>query len=194
MLQRKHLTPMKRILFTLLLSTAGLSNYAQIFLAKTCEISFFSATPLEDIAAVNKVSKPILNTITNDIQIKVPIISFKFEKPLMEEHFNENYMETEKYPYAIFKGKINEDIDFAADGTHKVTVSGKLNVHGIEKDRTLEGTLTKKGQQITIDTKFMINLAEHNIERPSVVMQNIAENIEVKLNATLEPYKKDEKK
>ncbi len=182
---------MKKIILLSVIALMTQSLAAQIFLAKTCEISFFSQSPLENITAVNKVSKPILNTATNDIQVKIPIIGFKFEKPLMEEHFNENYMETEKFPNAIFKGKINETIDWSKDGEYKVTVSGKLSLHGVDKDRTFEGTVKIKGQEITISTKFNIHIADHNIKVPSLYVKNIAEDVEVKLDAILTPFKKN---
>ena len=181
---------MKKIFFALLLLAAGTSAKAQIYMAKSCEVSFFSAAPLENIEAVNKNARPVLNTSTGDIQVKIPISNFKFAKPLMEEHFNENYMETEKYPNAIFKGKIQEKVDYAKDGEYKVTVKGNLEIHGVTKERTLEGTLTVKGNQIMIATKFPVHVADHKIEVPSLYVQNIAEDVDVKLNATLEPYQK----
>lgn len=177
--------------------------YSQIYIAKTCEISFFSESPLENIEAVNRAAKPIMNTSTGDIQIKIPISGFSFEKPLMQEHFNEDYMETDQegpkdangkttYPNkdAIFKGKINEPIDYKKDGENKVTVTGKLTMHGVEKEITLEGTLVIKGEQITIQTNFIIHVADYNIKVPSLYVKNIAEDVTVKLNATLDPYKK----
>ena len=108
----------------------------------------------------------------------------------MQEHFNENYVESEKYPHAIFKGKINEKIDLVKDGEHKVTVTGILSLHGVDKERKLEGIITVKGTEISIATKFNIHIADHNIKVPSLYIKNIAEDVEVKLNATLEPYKK----
>jgi len=163
---------------------------SQIYLAKDCEISFFSSSPIENIEAVNKASKPILNTSTGDIQVRVVMRGFQFEKALMQEHFNENYVESEKYPDAIFKGKINEKIDYATDSVIKVTVTGILNMHGVEKEKTIEGTLNVKGKQVLITGKFMIHLADHNIKIPNVVVKNIAEDVEVTINATLEPFKK----
>lgn len=163
---------------------------AQIYMAKTCEIVFFSEAPLENIEAKNTAAKPILNTSTNDIAIRVPIKGFVFAKPLMQEHFNENYMESDKYPNGTFKGKINEKIDYTRDGTHKVTVTGKLDIHGVEKDRTLEGTLTIKGGEITLNSKFWVALEDHKITVPKVVFQNIADKILVTINSTLIPYKK----
>ena len=175
------------LLTTVLLST---SMFAQIFMAKTCEISFFSESPLENIEAINKAAKPILNTSTGDIQIKIAMTAFVFEKPLMQEHFNENYAESDKFPAATLKGKINETIDWTKDGEYKATVAGKLNLHGVEKDRTFDGTITIKGSEITLSTKFIIHIADYDIKVPSLYVKNIAEDVEIKLNAILEPYKK----
>lgn len=181
---------MKKLLLIFLLLSATTFTKAQIYLAKTCEISFFSEAPMENIQAINKAAKPILNTSTNDIQVKIVISAFVFEKPLMQEHFNENYMESEKFPDAVFKGKINETVDWTKDGEYKVTVTGTLKIHGVEKARTFEGTVKIKGDVITIDTKFNIHVADHGIKVPSMYIKNIAEDVEVKLNAVLEPFKK----
>lgn len=164
--------------------------YAQIYSGKTTEITFFSTAPLENITAVNKVSRPLLNTKSGDVQIKVPITGFIFEKPLMQEHFNENYMESEKFPDATFKGKIQETVDYTKDGTHKVNIKGKLTVHGVEKERTLPATLVIKGSEITVESKFQITLKEHNITVPELVFQKIAETVDVTLKSTLQPYQK----
>jgi polyisoprenoid-binding protein YceI len=181
---------MKKALVILFFLAGSLAIKAQIYMAKTCEISFFSAAPLENIHAVNKNSKPVLNTATGDIQIKVPISGFKFEKALMEEHFNENYMETEKFPNAVFKGKIQEKIDWTKDGEYKVTVIGNLEMHGVTKERTLDGVITIKGGQVMIASNFIVRVADHDIKVPSMYTQNIAETVAVKINATLEPYQK----
>src|SRR6476620_6581138 len=135
---------MKKVALSLIIMAFGPVMTAQIFIAKTCEISFFSASPLENIEAVNKACKPIINTATNDVQMKIVISAFQFEKPLMQEHFNENYMESEKFPNAIFKGKINETIDWKKDGEYKVTVTGKMTIHGVEKDKTIDGVVKIK--------------------------------------------------
>lgn len=163
---------------------------AQIYTAKTCNISFFSEAPLENIEAKNSAAKPIFNTNSNELALRVPIKGFMFDKTLMQEHFNENYMESEKYPYSSFKGKINETIDYTKDGTHKVTVTGKLDMHGVEKDRTIPGTLTIKGNEITLNTEYDVKLADHKIEIPKLVFQNISESVKVKMVAVLQPYKK----
>ncbi len=99
-------------------------------------------------------------------------------------------MESDKYPDATYKGKINEKVDYTKDGITKVTVTGKMKMHGVEKEKNLEGIVTIKGQQILIETKFMLHIADYNIKIPSVVVKNIAEDVEVKLKSTLEPFKK----
>lgn len=170
----------------LIISSYGVS---QIYMGKTCEISFFSDGPIEDISAKNTTTKPIMNTATNDIAIKITIKGFVFEKALMQEHFNEKYLESDKFPYATFSGKIKDTIDYKKDGTYKVTVAGKLNIHGVEKERTLPGTITVKEGEIIIDSKFMVTLKEHKIEIPTLVMQNIAEIVEVTLKLTLTEFK-----
>jgi polyisoprenoid-binding protein YceI len=165
-------------------------SYSQVFIAKSCEITFFSASTVEDITATNKETYPLLNTSNGNVQMKIGMRLFKFSKPLMEEHFNENYVETEKYPYSIFKGKINESIDYTKDGEYYVTVTGILSLHGIDKEKTIPGKLIVKGKQIIISAVFKINLSEHNIVIPSLYTGVIPDETEVKINATLEPFKK----
>ena len=181
---------MKQFTITILLLTVINFSFAQIFIAKTCEVSFFSHSPIEDISAINKASKPIINTATNDVAVKIVMLAFKFEKPLMEEHFNENYVESDKFPNATFKGKINEKVDYTKDGETKVTITGKFKIHDVEKEKTIDGTITKKGDELFIFSKFMLHVADYNIKVPSLYVTNIAEDIEVKLNANLEPFKK----
>ena len=182
---------MKKALLSLTALVFSTSMFAQIFMAKTCEVSFFSASPLENIEAINKAAKPLVNTSTNDVQIKIVNTAFIFEKPLMQEHFNENYMESEKYPNTIFKGKINEKVDWTKDGETKVTVTGKMLMHGVEKDITIDGIVTMKGGEMTISSKFKVHIADYGIKVPSLYIQNIAEDVDVKINAVLAPFKKN---
>jgi polyisoprenoid-binding protein YceI len=153
-------------------------------------ISFFSKSPIEDITATNKKTTIVLKTTTNDIQFGVPMISFKFRKPLMEEHFNENYVESDKYPICTFKGKINEQIDYTKDGEHKVSAKGTLNLHGVTKEIEATGTLTIKGNELSITSTFKIRVADYNIKVPSLYVRNVAEVVDVTVNATLEPFEK----
>ncbi|MEW6467508.1 MAG: YceI family protein [Bacteroidota bacterium] len=177
---------MKKLLLSaaLVLAAFGISK-AQIYMSKSCEISFFSSAPLENITAVDKTTKPLLNAANGQVLFKMTIKGFMFEKELMREHFNENYMESDKYPYAEFKGNINEKIDYTKDGTYDVTVTGKLTIHGVEKERTIKGKLTVKGKEVSIDCKFNVALKDHNITVPELMFQKIAESVEVTVKATL---------
>lgn len=169
-----------------------ITGFSQIFIAKdgTTLIHFYSKSPLEDIDAANKGAVIVLNTTTGDLQVRVTIQNFKFKNALMEEHFNENYLESTKFPNCIFKGKINEKVDFTKDGENKVTVTGKMDLHGVSKDVTIEGLLTKKGAEIILDSKFQIKVADYNIQVPSLYVKSIAEVVDVTLTSTLEPFVK----
>lgn len=167
-----------------------ISSYAQVYIAKACEITFFSEAPLENIEANNTTAVPVLSTVTKDIQVKVPIKGFKFKNALMEEHFNENYMEADKYPHAIFKGKINEEIDYTVSGEYPVSVGGKLDMHGVTKEITITGTLTIIEGKIMLNSTFIIHVADYNIKVPNMYVKNIAEDVTVTIKATLEPFKK----
>ena len=156
--------------------------------AEATTISFFSKAPLEDIDAVNKKATVVLKTTTNDIQFGVALLSFKFPKPLMEEHFNENYVESAKYPTSVFKGKINETIDYKKDGENKVTVKGTLDLHGVIKEIEVPGTIIVKGNLIIVHSTFKIKVTDYKIKVPSMYVQNIAEEVDVTINAILEPF------
>jgi polyisoprenoid-binding protein YceI len=99
-------------------------------------------------------------------------------------------MESDKYPNTIFRGKINEEVDWTKDGEHKVTVSGKMNMHGVERDITLDGTVIIKGKEIIISSKFKIHIEDYKIKVPTIYVDNIAEDVDVKIDAVLIPFKK----
>jgi hypothetical protein len=152
---------------------------AQSIIATSTMIEFFSSTSVEDIKATNKACTALIVPAKGDILFKIPNRNFKFEKALMEEHFNENYMETEKFPNSDFRGKINEPVDYTKDGVTKVTVTGKMQIHGVTKDRTIPGTITISKGKIIAEAKFDVALKDHDIKIPSVVTKNLAENIAV---------------
>jgi len=174
------------------MAVISLTANAQLYKNKpdATSISFFSKAPLEDIDAVNKKATVVLKTTTNDIQFGVTMLGFKFPKPLMEEHFNENYVESSKYPTCIFRGKIAETIDYTKDGEYKVTVKGNLDLHGVVKEVTVPGTLIIKGNTITVNAAFKLKMTDYKIKVPSMYVQNIAEEVDVKVNVTLEPFTK----
>ncbi len=172
--------------------TAGYKANAQILksLDKQGKLSFFSSTPVEDIDAHSESATSIINTVTDSVIVKVRINSFQFKNALMQEHFNENYLESEKYPYAIFRGKINEHAVLAAEGTNKVSANGTLTMHGVERNTKMEGSFSRKGDELILQSAFKVKLSDHKIEVPKLVMTKIAEEIACKADITYLPYKK----
>ena len=172
---------MKFQFLLLCLLTSGFVMAQGPLITKEGTTTFFSHSPIEDIEAVNVKTTAAINFTKGDLVVKMLIKHFTFENALMQEHFNENYMESEKYPAAIFKGKLVHDhgIDLNQDGTHEVMVSGQLTIRGISKPVKTPATITVTGTQVTATTKFIARPADFDIEIPSVVVKNIAEEIEV---------------
>ncbi len=152
-------------------------------------VSFFSKTPVEDISAKQSTAQSVINTTSQQIAVQLTVKDFTFPNALMQEHFNENYMETEKYPQATFSGKINEKIDFSKVGSYPVTATGKLKLHGVEKERTLTGTLQVAENQLVLDCAFDVALKDHNIDVPKLVFVKIAQIIQVKAHFEYAPKK-----
>ena len=180
---------MKKVLLLLALTAYSSALRAQLYTAQSGETSFFSKAPLEDISAVNKKVGAVLNTATGDIAVKIPMTEFSFPNKLMQEHFNENYVESDKYPAATFRGKIQESVDYAKPGTYPVTAAGTLDLHGVKQERTLKGTLTVGEGKLTLQSDFPIALKDHQIDIPKLVFQKIAETIAVKNTWVFVPRK-----
>ncbi len=159
----------------------SLTANAQKYITRDGYIGFFSHAPVEDIKADNNQVASVIDTSTGDIVFQVLIRSFHFVKTLMEEHFNENYMESDKIPKSTFTGKIVNinDVNFSSAGTYDVTVEGDLSIHGVTKKVTAKGTLEIVDGGINATTKFNIEPEEYNITIPSVVRNNIAKVVEV---------------
>ncbi len=163
---------------------------AQIYMGKTCVTHFFSKTSMKDIEAKSNTAKPVLDAASGNFQMRIQNTSFKFESSFMEEHFNENYMESEKFPYTTFKGKINEKIDYTKDGEYPATCTGSMEMHGTTQQITTNGTITVKGKEITIVSKFKVKPADYKIKVPSLYVKEIAEEIDVDITTVMEPYVK----
>jgi polyisoprenoid-binding protein YceI len=156
---------------------------AQIYMTTAGKVQFFSETPLENIVAVNSTVSSLINTKTDSILVRMKNTGFVFKNSLMQEHFNENYMESTRYPLSSFRGKINEKIDYQKEGTYAVTATGKLNIHGVEKTETINGTLLIKGDIIHINAEFAVRTGDFKIEVPKLVFEKIAEEIKVTMTA-----------
>lgn len=178
---------MKKIMFTLcLISCLQYFAQSQVFFTKNGLVSFYSSAPIENIKADNNQVISIINTITGEMQFSLLVNAFHFKKSLMEEHFNENYMESKKYPKATFKGKITDisNVNFAADGNYPVTVTGDLTIHGVTNKITAAGTVSVKGGAISAHSKFPVRLADYKIEIPKIVRDNIAKVVEVTVSCS----------
>lgn len=169
----------------LVLSSFAIDN-SSLFVTSKGSISFTSDAPLELIQAKSQNLKGILDAQKKVFAFSVSMKSFQgFNSPLQRQHFNENYIESEKFPKAIFKGKIVEDIDFTKDGVHQVHTKGKFIVHGIESMRNIPCTVKIENGQVTILSKFTVPLSDHNITIPKIVYQKIATEINVTIFASM---------
>lgn len=178
---------MKKIVFTLL-AFVSLQAMGQKYMTKTGTIDFNSKAPLETIEGKNKAVACLLDTKTGALDFVVQIKSFVFDKQLLQEHFNENYMESDKFPKATFKGVITNlaAINFSKDGEYKAEAKGKLTIHGITRDVTYQGKVIVRNGKLMLTSLFNLLLADYNISIPSAVKDKIAKEVKVNVNATLE--------
>lgn len=178
---------MKKI-FTIIVSLL-LANtmFSQKVLTKTGELKFEATMPaLEEIAATNKTVSCIFDQNTGDFVTLALVKAFKFKVPLMEEHFNENYLETTKFPKSTFKGKVlNFDSKKLSTTKTAYDLEGDLTIHGITKKIKTKIYLVLVGKQINATSNFLVNLADYKIEVPSVVKNKIAQDVKVALNFLL---------
>jgi len=150
------------------------------------EIAFTSNAQLELIKASSDKVIGILDPATNQFVFSVPIQSFKgFNSDLQRQHFNDNYLESEKFPKATFSGKLIEQIDFARDSSYIVRAKGDLDIHGLKQTRIIKSKLTIKNGVVRIESDFLVPLADHNISIPKIVNQKIANEIEVNFKALM---------
>ena len=170
----------------------GYQTEAQRFITKSGKITFFSDSPLEKIEAVNNSVNSALDTQTGMFVFKVLMKSFTFEKALMQEHFNENYVESDKYPVATFKGKVTniDKIDFGTAGKYDAIVEGNLTMHGKTKKIKTTGVFTVYDEGIKGTSSFSIKLADYGVEIPSIVAEKIAKEILINVDINLKPLKK----
>lgn len=180
-------------LIALLYLLCPLPVFAQssLFEIKTGEIHFSSEAPRELISASSRNLKGILDPQKKTFAFRIEIASFVgFNNPLQRGHFNENYMESNIYPVASYKGKIIEDIDFGRDGSYEVRTKGKLSIHGIEQERIIKVQLTVKKTKVYIKGDFTVLLTDHNIKIPRVVNDKLSPEIQVTVNAVMQPQAK----
>lgn len=176
-----------RFLIVAICSIATLSGFAQQrYKLAEGSVYFKSDAPLELIEAESGEIKGIIDVDKRTFAFTIPMNSFKgFNSALQREHFNENYLESVKFPNATFSGKIIEQTDLTKDGEYIVRAKGKLSIHGIEQERIIKSTVVVSDGKMKVTSRFTVLLKEHEIDIPRIVFQKIAEEIEVKITATL---------
>lgn len=169
------------ILSLSILLLAQIINGQAKYMGNEGEITFYSHTPIEDITASNEKVAAVIDSKTGAVAIIVPMDQFQFEIKLMQQHFNENYVESEKYPKATFSGLISgmDEADYLVPGTHQVRVTGKMTIHGITKEIATDGSIEISATDLTARTKFLLNPEDYGIKIPKVVRKNIAEKMEI---------------
>jgi hypothetical protein len=181
---------MKNLMFSvLLLSVLTCASGQGKYLTNAGQIKFYSHTAIEDITATHNKVGAVIDGKSGEVAIVVMMTGFQFAKKLMEEHFNENYVESEKYPKSIFNGRItnNETVDYSTTGTYKVHVKGEMTIHGKTNPLETEGTVEVTQDGIVARTKFLLNPEDYDILIPGVVRNNIAENMEITAELKCKP-------
>lgn len=181
---------MKKILIALLFAATATSGMTQTkYITKSGHINFFSSAPIEDIAADNNAVGSIIDPATGELVFSLRMTNFQFDKKLMQQHFNENYVESDKFPKSTFKGFIinNDKLDYTKPGTFSVIVEGDLTIHGITKKIRTPGTIEVTGEGLKASSKFIIQPADFDIKIPAIMRNKIAEEIEVTVKMEYEP-------
>ena len=182
----------KNFILTLIFIVIASVSFAQDkYFTRTGKINFYSKAPMEDIEGKNKTVTAVIDTKSGALQFSVQMKGFEFHKQLMQQHFNENYIESDKFPKAEFKGKItnNSEINYTKDGEYTAKVKGKMTIHGITKDVETTGTIKIDGGKIDASSSFNVLVSDYKIKIPAIVKDKVSNNINVTVDCNLEPLK-----
>lgn len=170
--------------FTFMMSLSHENRAQNRYFIEEGKVVFASDAPLELIEASTSSILGILDKEKKAFAVSIPISTFRgFNAPLQREHFNENYMETEKYPKGIYKGLILDEIDFNKNGYYTVLTEGKLLLHGIEQTRRIKCDIVVEDDVVRLASSFQVELEEHNIKIPTIVSRKLSEVINVNIEA-----------
>jgi hypothetical protein len=181
---------MKKFLFVFVLLAASISAFSQgKYISKNAYISFYSSTSMEDILGESNEAVTILNAETGEIAFQALMTTFHFKRALMEEHFNENYMESTKFPKAKFSGKIEGfSKEMLKNPASEVKVTGTMSVHGVDKTITIPVKFGIENSKLVGTAKFKVTPEDYGIAIPSLVRDKIAKQMEVTVKAEYQPY------
>ncbi|PHN07954.1 YceI family protein [Flavilitoribacter nigricans] len=183
---------MKNICIILSLTLiSGQALFSQKYFTRAGKVTFTSEAPLEKIEAANEKATSVLDAASGKMEFAVLIKAFQFEKALMQEHFNENYMESSTFPKAVFKGQIVNPsaVDFSKDGIYEVKVAGDMTIHGVTKTIEVPGKIRIERGEISASSVFELTVADFNIKIPAVVRENIAKTVAVSIDLNYELLK-----
>lgn len=182
---------MRFVLLLLIFGYVANASAQNRYFTKSGKINFYSKTSLEDIEANHRSVSCVLDTKTGAVQFAVLMKGFEFRKALMQEHFNENYVESDKFPNGAFKGEVinNSSINYQKDGTYPAQVKGKLTIHGETKDVSTTGKIEVQGGKIQLLSDFNISLSDYKISVPAVVKDKVSQTIQISVDCLLEPLK-----
>lgn len=173
---------MKYLIILLTFLVSWNSEAQDRLIDKAGKIRFFSEAPLEDIEATTNEALAALDMSSQQVAVSMWMKTFHFDKSLMEEHFNENYVESDKYPKATFTGTLMQSVDYSKKGTIEVPVEGKMTIHGVTNPVKSIVKLEISDKVIKAETVFVIAVADYKVKIPSIVIENIAEEVEVTAN------------
>jgi hypothetical protein len=180
---------MKRIFLLAFFLNIVFAVNGQKYMTKNGFIGFYSHTPMEDIKADNNQVVGVLDISTGEMVFQALIKSFHFDRALMEEHFNENYMESDKFPKSLFKGKITNlaSVDFSKTGTYDVTVEGDLTIRDVTNKISTKGTIEVVNGGINANSKFNIVPEDYKITIPGVVRDKFDKSMAVTVTMKYTP-------
>lgn len=183
---------LKNIIVSIFLACLPVMANAQKYITRNGSISIYSETPVETIRADNNQVAGALDISTGEMVFEVLSRSFHFERALMERDFNENYIESEKYPKSTFKGRIVNlsDVDFTKNGNYKVNVKGDLTIHGKTREINEPGTIMVSNGNIQADSQFHLVPEDYDIKIPGVVRNKINESMQVTVSMKYTPLPK----
>lgn len=180
----------KALLLSMLALGLATSSYAQKYFTREGHISFLSDTPMERIEGHNRTVTSVLDAATGRLEFAALIKAFQFEKALMQEHFNENYMESSTYPKATFKGQIANasSVNYTRDGQYPVEITGQLTMHGVTKTITVPAIIKVQAGKVSATSNFQVAVADYGIVIPAVVRENIAKMVRIQVDVAYQPY------
>ena len=177
---------MKSYLTALIVCITSIS-WAQKYKSVDSSVSFFSSATIEDLSAVTTKGSSIINLENSELAFSIPINTFEFEKSLMQEHFNEKYMESDKYPKSTFVG-VFSGFDIGKQGKQQTKAEGELIIHGVKKNVSATGWMEYKDEAILLESSFDVKLEDYKVKIPKLLWQNIAEQVKVNIKFEYEKY------